>query len=184
MILRILKPIDSFFILKDMKDSIMSEGEVLTKEDISKLEGEEFFDAVTDCLANFDSDDIDEMTEEQLCAVSVYYFDLEIQNGGLCQFFVNSTRKFAPYISDSLDKIGAKNIRKLFDSFIWNNVIDVNDLDSFAVKRLKDFKKQTQRYPFDEFDEKYYELYEKEDVMELMVAFVKDNFDRVIVDGE
>ena len=83
---------------------------------------------------------------------------MEIQNGGLCQFFVNSSRSLAPYIEDNLNKIGATEHKKLFTEFIENNNIDVNNLDSFIISDVEEYVAQTKRYDFDSFDNKYIEL--------------------------
>ncbi len=90
-------------------------------------------------------------------------FDMEIQNGGLCQFFVNSSRCTAPYVSEALAAVGAEDHRKLFDEFIAANHLDVNDLDSFRVSSVRGFRKQTKRFDFDAFDDRYYELDSLED---------------------
>ncbi len=37
---------------------------------------------------------------------------MEVNNGGLCQFFVNSSREFAPDLSAALDAIGALEHKK------------------------------------------------------------------------
>ena len=92
-------------------------------------------------------------------------FDAEVQNGGLCQFFVNSSRHLAPYVSEALAAIGANHHKKLYDEFIETNRIDVTDLDSFRVSSTRGFKKQIKRYDFDAFDDRYYELDALEDLV-------------------
>ncbi len=86
------------------------------------------------------------------------YYEMEVNNGGLCQFFVNSSRDCAPYLSEALGTIGAQAHKAHFDSFIADNRIDVNKLSSFEIRRSRDFEKQASRYPFDAFDEGFYEL--------------------------
>ena len=44
--------------------------------------------------------------------------DMEIQNGGLCQFFVNSSRMVAPIVSEYMSIIGATEHKNLYDTFI------------------------------------------------------------------
>ena len=58
---------------------------------------------------------------------------MELQNGGLCQFFVNSSRSLAPYVDECLKMVGAEEHRKLFAEFVANNQIDLNNLDSFRI---------------------------------------------------
>ena len=86
------------------------------------------------------------------------YLELEVANGGLCQFFVNSSRLVAPYISEYLGQIGAWEHKALYDDFIERNQIDRTDLSSFRIRDLSEYEAQTKRYPFDEFDDRFYDL--------------------------
>lgn len=110
----------------------------------------------------------------------VNYFDMEVMNGGLCQFFVNSSRELAPYISDCLHTIGATKYEKLYSDFVVKNNIDLRELDSFIIDEVDEYEAQTERYPFDDFDDKYYELYECESLEEMLVSYVKQNLDDFI----
>lgn len=105
----------------------------------------------------------------------VNYFDMEVQNGGLCQFFVNSSRDVAPYILKCLHTIGALNYEKLLKEFVEKNDIDLNDLESFMIEEIEEYEVQTQRYPFDDFDEMYYELYETESLEDMLLRYAKQN---------
>lgn len=99
-------------------------------------------------------------------------FDMEIQNGGLCQFFVNSSRAVVPYVSESLRCVGAGEHLDLFEEFITTNNIDVSNLESFKVFSKRGYLKQTKRFDFDLFDDKYYEL---PALQEKVVAYIKNN---------
>lgn len=99
-------------------------------------------------------------------------FDVEMQNGGLCQFFVNSSRAVAPYVSESLKCVGADEHMNLFQEFITTNHIDVSNLESFKVFSKRGYIKQTKRFDFDSFDDKYYEL---PPLQEKVVAYIKNN---------
>ena len=106
-------------------------------------------------------------------AYTVDAFDREVQNGGLCQYFVNSSRETAPELEAALSQIGAESCRKLFHDFVTENEIDITRLDSFAIDRAEDFAAQNERYPFDDFDEDYYQLYEREPLDALCAAYVR-----------
>lgn len=143
--------------------------EKLHGEDLLPLSNEELCGTVYDQNLSI-CEDAEETDQEFLLFTgarrTVYIvntFDMEVQNGGLCQFFVNSSRTVAPYVSDALAAVGAEAHRKLFDEFIETNHIDVSDLDSFRVSSVRGYKKQTKRYDFDAFDDRYYELDALED---------------------
>ena len=102
---------------------------------------------------------------------------MEVQNGGLCQFFVNSSRDVAPYVVESLNEIGAINYKILLSNFVEEHNINLSDLDSFMIEEVEEFEAQTKRYPFDDFDDKYYELYEKEPLEDLLISYAKKHLE-------
>ena len=150
----------------------------LSPDALAALEDDElFFAAVSRAEAIVDSHDsvsegFDALKEHQKVLYAVNYLEMEVNNGGLCQFFVNSSRVVAPYISDYLGIIGATDHKALFDGFISKYGIDLSDLSSFEISRVRDFEKQAARYPFDEYDDAFYAL----DTLETpLVAYIRKN---------
>ncbi len=130
--------------------------ECLTEEDLVMAYAERLWPAVfseSNADAGFAS-----LTENQKVFFALNYLDMEIANGGLCQFFVNDGGMSAPYISGYLEVVGAEEHRALFDGFVAEHGIDVHDLSDFAFTSIENYVKQYQSYPFDEFDDAYYEL--------------------------
>lgn len=133
-------------------------------EDILLLDDEELYDAI-DCVCTDAIDSVSDMTAPELNEVQKYVYSLlrfeaEVNNGGLCQFFVNSSSVCAPYISAAMLAIGATELKMLFDNFIIENQINVNDLSSFKIDSLEEYEAQTERFDFDSFDDKFYESYD------------------------
>ena len=89
---------------------------------------------------------------------SVNWLDTEVNNGGLCQFFVNSSRMVAPLVSEYMAIIGADEHKKLYDEFVEENEIDLHDLASFDSDTWEEFGEQYDRYPFDDYDDAFYEM--------------------------
>lgn len=112
------------------------------------------------------------LNEYEKAFYSTYYLETEVNNGGLCQYFVNSSRATAPYVSEGLTLIGAERHRKAFDDFVKHNNIDVTDLSSFIIKDVKEFEEQEKRYPFDEYDHAFYEM---ESIESYLIPFVREN---------
>lgn len=132
----------------------------MTTEELSDLSDEELLRAVV-VRAEQKVDatgGISALNEKQRIVWAVNSLDLEVNNGGICQFFVNSSREAAPWVSNSLEIIGAAEHKKLFDDFIARYRIDVNDLSSFDVETTEEFSAQYERYPFDEYDNAFCEL--------------------------
>ncbi|MBE5928399.1 MAG: DUF4375 domain-containing protein [Lachnospiraceae bacterium] len=147
-------------------------------EELLTLSDADLFETVY--LQNLDiaekTEDEDKELEQFTGARRIVYilglYDSEIQNGGLCQFFVNSSRVVAPYVSEALRCVGANEHLELFENFITTNSIDVSDLESFMAYSIRDYKKHTKRYDFDSFDDEYYEL---PVLQEKVVAYIKEN---------
>jgi hypothetical protein len=99
-------------------------------------------------------------------------FDSEIQNGGLCQFFVNASGGVAPFVSESLAEVGAERHRKLFDDFISSNQIDVFNLSSFEINSVRQYQMQTKRFDYDVFDAAYSEL---PDLQTFVASFIRSH---------
>jgi hypothetical protein len=150
----------------------------MSKEDILAFNNEEFFDAIEcvckDAVFDITSSDIN---EEQKLVYSLNKFEAEVNNGGLCQFFVNSSSECAPYISKALEIIGAFSLKDLFDNFIVTNNIDVNDLSSFKISSIDDYEEQTQRYDFDSFDDKFYE---DKNLHQQIIDYSRKNIDKLL----
>ena len=127
------------------------------KDGLLALDDEEFYDAIESICedAVYDIKEAN-LTNEQKIVYSLNKFESEVNNGGLCQFFVNSSSECAPYISEALAAVGAFELKILFDNFINTNNIDVNDLSSFKISSIDEYKVQTERFDFDSFDDKFY----------------------------
>ena len=89
-------------------------------------------------------------------------FDSEIQNGGINQYFINSSRINAHLVSGYLEKINALDQKLLFDEFVYNCQIDFDNLDNLG--ELDD-------EVCDQFDEYYYDL---NSLSDLLIEFIKN----------
>ena len=123
-----------------------------------------------DLLEGFNS-----LNDEQRVFYAVNYLEMEVNNGGLCQFFVNSSRMVAPIVSEHMGIIGAIEHKKLYDAFIEKHQINTNDLSSFDSDTIEVFQSQYERYPFDEYDDAFYEL---EPLQNHLVPYVKKHIEK------
>ena len=53
---------------------------------------------------------------------------------------------------EALAAVGAEEHHALLQQFVSTNGIDLFDLDSFACRSIKAYRKQTTRFDFDSFD--------------------------------
>ena len=91
---------------------------------------------------------------------------LLILTGGTICSFSNSSGEFAPYISDYLEIVGAIEHKKLYDDFIKENKINVNDLSFFKIEDLNEYQDIVNAYPFEDFDDEFSDLEELADYIE------------------
>lgn len=148
----------------------------MSNEELLALSNEELYDVLICYYVAYDINHTNLTNEQRVCS-TLLNLDLEVNNGGLCQFFVNSSRAAAPFVSESLSAIGADRTKELFDNFISENNIDLKDLNSFIITDLSEFAEQNNRYPFDDFDNKYYEI---EEVNDLIIRYARENIDAII----
>ena len=100
-------------------------------------------------------------------------YDMEVNNGGLLQYFDNSSRETAPFLLGALKELGAVGHIELLKRFIRDNKIELNDL-KFLEKYTDD---ESNWDVLDEFDDAFYELYETESLEELLVKYVREQID-------
>lgn len=155
---------------KELKKSIeeSKEKEILylnmSNEDLASLSDDELFEAVLyrteHRVDGFDEweEGVNSLNNTQKIFYSINWLEVEVNNGGLCQFFVNSSRIVAPYISEYMSIIGANEHKELFDKFITDNSIDLSNLSSFVIDDVDEYEKQTERYSFDDYDDIFYEM--------------------------
>ena len=150
------------------------------KNGLLAFEENDFFEAIN-CICE---DAVYDITDnniplEQKFVYSLNRFEMEVNNGGLCQFFVNSSSECAPYISDALEAIGANELKNLFDNFIETNNINVHDLYDFKIDSIDEYQAQTERYDFDSFDDEFYNY---ENLDKQIIDYSRKNIDKLILE--
>ena len=78
----------------------------------------------------------------------------------------------APLVSEYMGIIGAADHKKLYDDFISKYGIDLNNLSSFDIEQAAEFEEQNQRYPFDEYDDAFYDM---EPLEIYLKKFIREN---------
>lgn len=121
------------------------------------------------------ADGLKDLNDEQRLVYALNSLEMEVNNGGLCQFFVNSSRAFANAVSEYMEIVGAEEHRALYDGFVSKYEIDLEDLSSFDSDTSEEFIMQYERYPFDEYDDAFYQLAPLETYL---IPYIKANIDR------
>jgi len=105
-------------------------------------------------------------------AFVLFSFDAEIQNGGLDQFFFNSTSELAPYVADSLMLVGAREYADLFIRSCKENGIDPSD--PYTFEENDDTEDEDL---FDEFNDDYYALYEEKPLEPYITRYARTHLE-------
>ena len=142
----------------------------LNADEVLTPEGNDTYNAL---IIRFMDADPNTLNEKQLTVAALITFDAEMMNGGLCQFFVNDYSGYAQYVSDALEEVGAVEMQKHYSSFLSQNEIDVTQMDSFRINSVQDYVKQFESYPYEEFDNTFSEIYQKENLADLLLSFVR-----------
>lgn len=153
----------------------------MSAQELLGLSDDELFDAVWSrthlVVDSYDimNDGFLALNNEQRIFYAVSYLEMEVNNGGLCQFFVNRSRILAPFVSKYMEIIGATEHKKLYDTFIEKHQINIYDLSSFDCETIEVFQSQYERYPFDEYDDAFYKL---EPLQNCLISFVKKHIEK------
>lgn len=146
----------------------------LDSDSVMKLSNDDLYEAVyfklLDFVESYENEEsaLAVMNENQKVFYVLSLYDSEVQNGGLAQFFANSTSFLAPYISEALDKINAKEHKILFDNFLRDNNVTLtqeNLEDFFANNDIPD-------QSWENFDETYYNL---PDIQSSLTTLIRKN---------
>ena len=147
-------------------------------EDLLKLSDDKLFETVylqlLELVESFEDEEtaLSQIRPVQRIVYILSIYDMEMQNGGLCQFFVNSSRALAPDVKPCLKTVGAEEHYRLFADFVTENRLCLQNLDSFEITDVEEYAAQMNRYDFESFDTAYYEL---EPLEAKIVAYIKTN---------
>ena len=111
--------------------------------------------------ADIKDDDISLLDEREKVFFVLYTFHLELDNGGIKQFFENSSRVYAPLISEYLEIVKATKHKRLFDEFVSSNNLDLYDSTKWVDTVIMDV--------YDTFDDEFYKLSELEVHLEVYI---------------
>lgn len=171
----------------DITPEPASESDTMTREELlSKLDenAEDCIHEIGTCLYD-KTEDGKELQGPEIPVFVLWLWNIEVQNGGLCQFFVNEG-EYASLVPTSLETVGAKEYAALFHDFVTKHHISLDDLSQFDLdiesedEDMSAYIDATELYPFDDFDDAYYELYSKKPLESYIAVFIQNNIDSFI----
>lgn len=145
----------------------------LGRDGLLALDDEVLYDAAV-CMSRDGVIEIDDpkLPEQLVNIYALTQFESEVNNGGLCQFFVNSSGECAPYVSRALAAAGADGLKTLYERFLRENGIDPKDLSSFKLRSVAEYEDQVARFDYDSFDDAFYA---DRSIHTQIIAYIRDN---------
>jgi len=120
----------------------------------------------------------DDLTDEERIILAVEALEREVNNGGYAQFFVNSSKEFAPIIVDALNRIGCVETAALTQEAIDALGI-VGSLSVEAIDRVMDEQSDQRDQKLEVCDDKYYSVVG--DLSKPLLGFIKRNKEQIII---
>ncbi|MCC8074577.1 MAG: DMP19 family protein [Clostridiales bacterium] len=139
-----------------------------TAQEAAALSDEELWECVTARL----DDDALATPGAKRTLYTAYLFDLEVQNGGLCQFFDNCPES-APYLEDALTALGAEPYLTLLHETLTKFEINLAGLDGSEVSQVVQCGDQCESCPLSAFDSAYCDLYSKTPLEALCIRYAR-----------
>ena len=104
----------------------------------------------------------------------------EVNNGGFNQFYYNSSGQFSEMAKDGLEYIGAEKFFELVEKAnkTYSNIKDA--LESKDDGTIESFSESYENNPLNDFDDKFYELEESENLDSLQIVFIRENKEEFI----
>ncbi len=91
-------------------------------------------------------------------------FDMEIQNGGIAQFFWNCGSVYAKLVPDALREIGMDDVAALYERFVQENSITLEEIDTYQERFPMMGEGFYEYHPFDDFDEAYIKIWKETNI--------------------
>jgi hypothetical protein len=117
------------------------------------------------------------LNDEERIVLAVEALEREVNNGGYDQFFVNSSREFAPIIVGALQRIGCKKTANITQKAI--KALGISDLRSDAIEEVICTRDEERRNRLNRCDDSFYK--NTEPIAERLFAFIKANKASIIL---
>lgn len=116
-------------------------------------------------------DGLQTLTDEERIVLAVEALEREVNNGGYNQFFVNSSREFAPAIVGALQRIDCKKTATITQRAM--KALGISDITSEAIGKAMAGEDEQRLAKLNRCDDSYYKS--TEPIAERLFAFIKAN---------
>src|SRR5207245_10752751 len=120
-------------------------------------------------------DGLENLSHEERVVLAIEALEREVNNGGYEQFFLNSTREFAPIIVDALSRIGCRRTATITQKAL--DALRCSELTSEGIESAMLEESEDRDQALVVCDNQYFAR--PEDIEGLLFAFIKANKDRI-----
>jgi hypothetical protein len=120
---------------------------------------------------------LDGLTDEERVVLAVEALEREVNNGGYEQFFLNSTREFAPIVVGALARIGCRRTATITQNAL--NALGCAELTPEAIENAIVEENDDRDQSFFVCDNQFFARYD--DIEGHLWGFIKDNKTRIQV---
>ena len=105
----------------------------------------------------------------------IWLLEAEVNNGGFNQFYFNSSGQFYTYLPEALKLVGATKFAELTEQANAVYEKEHKSITQHLDGTIEGFSKSYENNPLNDFDSLFYELYQKEDLLELQVDYIRNH---------
>lgn len=131
------------------------------------------------CELDIKSQSDEALNDIEATVLTLALLDMEVMNGGLGQFIVNPSGRYLQLVPDALRSIGADEYAEAFCRFAENYKLDLKTLSTYYQESVgTDFNNYytlLEKYPFSEFDNRYFELYNATPLVTKIAAYIRQH---------
>lgn len=128
-----------------------------------------------------------ELNGPEIPVFVLWMWNIEMLNGGLCQFFINGG-EYASLVPGSLQAVSAEEYTSLLCGFVEKHEINLEDLSEFELNLQPDeedfapYIAAHEKYPFEDFDDAFYDLYGSDPLEGYIADYIRDHIDAFITE--
>lgn len=110
----------------------------------------------------------------------IWLLEAEVNNGGCNQFYFNSSGQFYKHLPEALKLVGALKFSALTEQANSTYEKENEKITKHRDETLEGFSKSDEDNPLNEYDDKFYELYQEENLQKIQVEYIRKHKDEFV----
>ena len=155
---------------------------ILNEEILNKTSDEKLLETVYENVVKKLSKNSDEeyeslmkLSKSEQAIYIIWALEGEVNNGGYNQFYFNSSGKFAELTPNALKLIGATKFAELTEKANRIYETENDKITKHQDGTIEGFSKSYDENPLNELDDEFYKLYDKENLQNLQIEYIRKN---------